>query len=84
MNLKENNNIEEIIKYLNDILETDKNCISKEILRRAELRYPQHFVLDDDNPHPFDTNYDSREAYYDGMKLAYQDILEKLFKKKKL
>jgi len=31
-----------------------------------------------------DVFYDSREAYYDGMELAYQDILEKLFKKKKL
>ena len=38
--------MEEIIKYLNDILETNKNGVSKEILRRAELRYPQHFILD--------------------------------------
>ena len=74
--------MEEIIKYLNNILGTNKNGVSKEILRRAELRYPQHFVLDDDNPHPFDTNYDSREAYYDGMELAYQDILEKIKKLK--
>ena len=71
--------MEEIIKYLNDILETNKNGVSKEILRRAELRYPQHFVYEEGS-HPFDTNYDSREAYYDGMELAYQDILEKIKK----
>lgn len=75
---------QEIIEYLNDILETNKNGQCIEILNRALSRYPQHFVEDPDGRHPFDTNYDERRAYYDGMEHAYQDILEKLLKRKRL
>ena len=52
-------------------------------MRQSLLRYPRHFVLDEGDIHPFDTNYDERKAYYDGMEVAYQDILEKLKNKKK-
>ena len=70
----------EIVNYIKNVLETNKNGESMEIMRQSLSRYPRHFVLDDGNDHPFDTNYNERIAYYDGMEVAYQDILEKLLK----
>ena len=72
--------MDKVIAYLNSMLETNKVGVCTKLMERARARYPEHYVYDEDNIHPFDTNYDERRAYYDALEIAYKDVLEKLNK----
>ena len=68
---------QEVIDYIKFILEPNKKGVCSKIMEEAERMYPHRFSYVE-GEHPFDINYNNREAYYTGLKHAYKDILEKL------
>lgn len=68
---------EDLIAYLEDLLATNKAGVSQKLKERSDIIYPQKFSYVE-LEHPFDINWNEREAYYSGMKYICEDILAKL------
>lgn len=69
---------EEVLKlYIEDLLETNNKGYCKKLIQEADRIFPSRFSYSE-GEHPFDLNYNERNAYYRALKHAYKDILYKI------
>lgn len=71
------NSLQVLKLYIEDLLEPNKVGISRKLMEEAERMFPQRFSYAE-GEHPFDLNYNERNAYYRGLCHSYKEILYKI------